>query len=105
MPDKRYKRGCGPECIKCWVNRLKHGNEATKAYLKAHSELSWNVKHGDDNSSEPPAEPIVVDQVDPVDEAYILERQKETRQKEKDRRKKVKELMRSFPQEIREELF
>lgn len=26
MPDKIYKRGCGHRCIKCWKNKLNHGN-------------------------------------------------------------------------------
>ena len=25
MPDKRYKRGCGRRCLKCWQNKMKHG--------------------------------------------------------------------------------
>lgn len=30
MPDKRYKPGCGRECLRCWRNRLKHGNRNIK---------------------------------------------------------------------------
>lgn len=30
MPDKRYKRGCGRECLRCWRNKLKHGNKLKK---------------------------------------------------------------------------
>lgn len=37
MPDKIYKCGCGPNCVRCWRNRLKHANPTTKAYLKRHS--------------------------------------------------------------------
>lgn len=35
MPDKIYKK-CGKSCVKCWYNRLKHGNRESKAYLKKH---------------------------------------------------------------------
>ncbi len=46
MPEKRYKKGCGPSCIKCWVNNLKHGNKEVKEYLKKHPELNnFEVKH------------------------------------------------------------
>lgn len=44
MPEKRYKKGCGPSCIGCWRNRLKHGNPQSKAYLKKHPEL-LKAKH------------------------------------------------------------
>ena len=30
MPDKRYKKGCGKNCIACWQNKLKHGNKLKK---------------------------------------------------------------------------
>jgi hypothetical protein len=107
MPDKRYKRGCGPSCVRCWINRLKHGNAASKAYLKRHPELDWNVKHSNENLSETESVPI-----DSDEEAVILEQrknvlhlQREIRQKKKIQRKEEKEYMRSFPQEIREELF
>lgn len=26
MVDKRYVRGCGGKCLRCWRNRLKHAN-------------------------------------------------------------------------------
>jgi hypothetical protein len=44
MPDKRTP--CGNTCIRCWRNRLKHGNEKAKAYLKAHPELNGFKVHG-----------------------------------------------------------
>lgn len=38
MPDKIYK--CNDHsCTRCWLNRLRHGNRQTKAYLKSHPEL------------------------------------------------------------------
>ncbi len=43
MPDKRYTRGCGTTCLRCWRNRLKHGNKEAKAFMKAHPELDWSV--------------------------------------------------------------
>ncbi len=30
MPEKRHVKGCGNECIRCWVNRQKHGNKLKK---------------------------------------------------------------------------
>jgi len=35
MPDKNYssqnhKKGCGTDCIRCWRNKLKHGNKLKK---------------------------------------------------------------------------
>ena len=35
MPDKNYssqnhKKGCGKNCIRCWRNKLKHGNKLKK---------------------------------------------------------------------------
>lgn len=27
MPDKIYKKGCGHRCIRCWMNKLEHGNK------------------------------------------------------------------------------
>ena len=30
MPDKRYKRACGKNCVKCSMNKLKHGNKLKK---------------------------------------------------------------------------
>jgi len=32
MPDKRHT--CGKLCIRCWRNRLKHGNKQAKAFMK-----------------------------------------------------------------------
>jgi hypothetical protein len=111
MPDKRYKRGCGPSCVGCWINRLKHGNAASKAYLKKHPELNWNVKHSNENLSETESETESVP-IDSDEEAYILEQQKAVLEqqkavlkKKKLQRKETKEYMKSFPQEIREELF
>lgn len=45
MPDKIYKKGCGPGCVGCWRNRLKHGNPETKRYLKKNKlNEEWVVK-------------------------------------------------------------
>lgn len=30
MPDKRYVKGCGKGCIRCWYNRLNHGSKLKK---------------------------------------------------------------------------
>ena len=30
MPEKRYARGCGKTCIRCWINRLNHGSKLKK---------------------------------------------------------------------------
>ena len=43
MPEKRYKQGCGPSCIGCWVNNLKHGNKEAQANFKKHPELEQNA--------------------------------------------------------------
>jgi len=30
MPEKRYVRGCGKSCTRCWINRLNHGSKLKK---------------------------------------------------------------------------
>lgn len=30
MPDKRYVKGCGKTCTRCWRNRLNHGSRLKK---------------------------------------------------------------------------
>lgn len=36
MPDKRYTKGCGKKCIRCWRNRLNHGSKmhTLNGYIK-----------------------------------------------------------------------
>jgi len=55
MPDKRYKKGCGPECLRCWRNKLKHGNPQAKKFIAEHPELFKNAAHweihGEDKQS------------------------------------------------------
>jgi GNAT superfamily N-acetyltransferase len=34
MPDKRYVRGCGSSCIRCWRNRLKHANPIANRVIR-----------------------------------------------------------------------
>ena len=43
MPDKKYVKGCGKECIRCWVNRQKHGNKLKKKFFPKKFEMnkSW----------------------------------------------------------------
>jgi hypothetical protein len=43
MPDKFTP--CGSGCLRCWQNRLKHGNKESKAYLAKHPELMLAQKH------------------------------------------------------------
>jgi len=31
MPERRYARGCGRHCLRCWRNRLVHANKHTPA--------------------------------------------------------------------------
>ena len=33
MPDKRYVKGCGKSCIRCWVNRQNHGSKLKKKFF------------------------------------------------------------------------
>lgn len=48
MPEKRYHRGCGGECLRCWRNRLKHGCPQAKKFLKKTESLQeaniWHVE-------------------------------------------------------------
>lgn len=30
MPERRYHRGCGRGCLRCWRNRMKHANSLKK---------------------------------------------------------------------------
>lgn len=39
MPDKRDNKGCGPGCLRCWQNRLRHGNPQAKAYAAKNPQL------------------------------------------------------------------
>ena len=43
MPEKRHVKGCGNECIRCWVNRQKHGNKLKKKFFPKRFEMnkSW----------------------------------------------------------------
>jgi hypothetical protein len=36
MPDKRYVKGCGKSCVRCWNNRLKHGSKLKKKCFPNH---------------------------------------------------------------------
>ena len=45
MPDKRYAKGCGKKCIKCWLNRLNHGSKLKiKRFPKAYNMENYNIK-------------------------------------------------------------
>ena len=39
MPDKRYVKGCGKGCIRCWHNRLNHGSKLKKKMFPKHFEF------------------------------------------------------------------
>ena len=43
MPEKRHAKGCGKTCIRCWVNRQKHGNKLKKKFFPKRFEMdkSW----------------------------------------------------------------
>ena len=43
MPEKRHVKGCGKSCIRCWVNRQKHGNKLKKKFFPKKFEMnkSW----------------------------------------------------------------
>lgn len=36
MPDKKYVKGCGKSCYRCWVNRLNHGSKLKKKNFPKH---------------------------------------------------------------------
>ena len=38
MPDKRYVKGCGKSCVRCWVNRQNHGSRLKKKFFPKHFE-------------------------------------------------------------------
>ncbi len=51
MPEKRFVRGCGPSCIRCWKNNLKHGSPEAKAWLKKNEinmKFIVNIPHQND---------------------------------------------------------
>ena len=54
MPEKRYVRGCGKSCIRCWVNNLKHGNKLKKKqFPKQNFNGPWvSVRPTDNEKSE-----------------------------------------------------
>jgi hypothetical protein len=39
MPDKRYVKGCGKGCTRCWYNRLNHGSKLKKKMFPKHFEI------------------------------------------------------------------
>ena len=44
MPEKRHAKGCGKTCIRCWVNRQKHGNKLKKKFFpKCLSSLVFSI--------------------------------------------------------------
>ena len=43
MPERRYHRGCGKGCVRCWQNRLKHSNKVSKEHSKV--TRGFAVKH------------------------------------------------------------
>lgn len=100
MPHKRYKSGCGPSCLRCWVNNLKHGNKQAKAYLKEHPELDWNVKHDTDviDMEEESLSPEVPNEI--MDEKEKIEK-KVREKRNKDISKRRRELLRCLPPEER----
>ena len=44
MPEKRYERGCGNQCVRCWRNKLKHGNKLKKKQFP-----KQNIWHSDES--------------------------------------------------------
>jgi hypothetical protein len=92
MPDKRYTRGCGTTCLRCWRNRLKHGNKEAKAFMKAHPELDWSV----DCVSKKPARRAKQTQTQTQTQAQAQQGQKKwrrTRNKEDDRESTPQQLV------------
>jgi hypothetical protein len=43
MPERRYRRGDGTSCLKCWINNLRHGCPEAQNYLRKHPELIWDT--------------------------------------------------------------
>jgi len=44
MPDKRYVKGCGKGCVRCWRNRLNHGSNLKKKMFPKHFEIEDEEK-------------------------------------------------------------
>ncbi len=44
MPDKRYVKGCGKGCVRCWYNRLNHGSKLKKKMFPKHFEIEDEEK-------------------------------------------------------------
>jgi len=61
MPDKNFRPGCGPGCIRCWRNKLKHGCPQAKAYMKKHKvetlEVTDPIEENNKISVSPKANP------------------------------------------------
>jgi hypothetical protein len=45
MPDKRYVKGCGKGCTRCWYNRLNHGSKLKKKMFPKHFEFDDEEKN------------------------------------------------------------
>lgn len=43
MPERRYRRGDGTSCLKCWLNNLRHGCPEAQNYLRNHPDLIWDI--------------------------------------------------------------
>ncbi len=44
MPDKRYVKGCGKGCVRCWYNRLNHGSKLKKKMFPKFFEIEDEEK-------------------------------------------------------------
>ena len=65
MPEKRYHKGCGKGCLRCWRNNLKHGNKLKKKLFPQQNK--WY------SSDEDPIEkipPVNYNNMSPVKEFY-----------------------------------
>jgi len=54
MPDKNHKKGCGTDCIRCWRNKLKHGNKLKKKnfpklFMKDETGAMYRLKEEETN--------------------------------------------------------
>lgn len=51
MPDKNYGRcrGSNKRCIRCWVNKMNHGNKRKKKATKTieGTNRRWGIPHGE----------------------------------------------------------
>jgi len=75
MPEARYRKGCGPGCVRCWRNNLKHGSPEAKAWLKKNKldmDFTVSIRHESEMKDDSVSETPILDQTNDKYEAIPI---------------------------------